>query len=248
MELLHIAAVSLGSIIVLFILTKILGCRQMSQLSMFDYVNGITIGSIAAEMATSLENDFFKPLSAMVIYAAAALLFSKLSCASICARRLIVGKPVLLYDNGILYFKNMKRANLDLNEFMAQCRVSGYFDLADIKTAILEANGHISFLPKAEARPINLDDFKLKADDTLPAAQAVFSPTQDWLVSNIVIDGNIMTKNLKHTGHDERWLKNQLKAHGISDIRDVFLATCDTKNTVHVYKKHTAPCKFDVLS
>lgn len=85
MELLHIAAVSLGSIIVLFILTKILGCRQMSQLSMFDYVNGITIGSIAAEMATSLENDFFKPLSAMIIYAAAALLFSKLSwCLNLC--------------------------------------------------------------------------------------------------------------------------------------------------------------------
>lgn len=248
MELLHIAAVSLGSIIVLFILTKILGYRQMSQLSMFDYVNGITIGSIAAEMATSLENDFFKPLSAMIIYAAAALLFSKLSCVSIYARRFIVGKPVLLYHNGTLYFQNMRRANLDLNEFMAQCRVSGYFDLSDIEAAILEANGHISFLPKADARPINLSDFQLKAGETLPVTKAVLSPTQDFLVAHVVIDGHIMTKNLKHTGHDERWLKNQLKAHGISDIREIFLATCDIKNTVQVYKKHPAPCKFDVFS
>lgn len=247
MELLHIAAVSLGSITALFILTKILGCRQMSQLSMFDYVNGITIGSIAAEMATSLENDFLKPLTAMVVYAGAALLFSKLSCISIGARRLIVGKPSLLYDNGRLYFKNLKRANLDLGEFMSQCRVSGYFDLADIQTAVLEANGHISFLPKADTRPISLKDLQLDASQTKKAADAVFSPQQDRLVANVIIDGNIMKKNLRHTGHDELWLKNQIKAHGVSDIKDVFLATCDIKNTVRVYKRLSAPCKFDVL-
>lgn len=248
MELLHIAAVSLGSITALFILTKILGCRQMSQLSMFDYVNGITIGSIAAEMATSLENDFLKPLTAMVVYAAAALLFSKLSCISIHARRLIVGKPSILYDNGELYFKNLKRANLDLGEFMSQCRVNGYFDLADIQTSVLEANGHISFLPKASARPVSLKDFELDAGQTKKAAQAVFAPQQEHLVANVVIDGNIMEENLRHTGHDKRWLTAQIKAHGISDINDVFLATCDIKNTVQVYKKLPAPYKFDILN
>ena len=68
MELINIVFTSLGSLLVLFLLTKIMGYRQMSQLSMFDYINGITIGSIAAEMATSLEDDFLKPLVAMIIY------------------------------------------------------------------------------------------------------------------------------------------------------------------------------------
>lgn len=248
MELLHIAAVSTGSIIALFILTKILGCRQMSQLSMFDYINGITIGSIAAEMATSLENDFFKPLTAMIIYAATTLLFSKLSCTSIMARRLIVGKPSILYQNGCLYFKNMKRANLDLNEFMSQCRVNGYFDIADIQTAVLESNGHISFLPKAGARPVTPDDLQLTAGEKTKASDVTFMAEQDFLVANVIIDGNIMKKNLAHTGHDEKWLKDQLKAHGVSDVREVFLATCDKKNTVRVYQRLSAPYKFDVLS
>ena len=92
-EIIHILAVSIGSIIVLFILTKLMGYRQMSQLSMFDYINGITIGSIAAEMATSLEDDFVKPLVAMIVYALAAILLSRLSEVSIASRRVIVGAP-----------------------------------------------------------------------------------------------------------------------------------------------------------
>lgn len=71
-EILYIIALSLGSIIAIFILTKLMGYRQMSQMSMFDYVNGITIGSIAAEMATSLEENFMQPLVAMIVYALAA--------------------------------------------------------------------------------------------------------------------------------------------------------------------------------
>ena len=76
MEILYIIALSLSSIVVLFILCKLMGYRQLSQLSMFDYVNGITIGNIAAEMATSLEDNFFQPLTAMIVYALAAVFLS----------------------------------------------------------------------------------------------------------------------------------------------------------------------------
>ena len=74
MDLLNVTAASIGSIIALFLLTKLIGNKQMSQLNLFDYINGITIGSIAAEMATSLESDFLKPLLAMGIYALATVL------------------------------------------------------------------------------------------------------------------------------------------------------------------------------
>ena len=72
-EILYIIALSLGSIIAIFVLTKLMGYRQMSQMSMFDYIIGITIGSIAAEMATSLEENFIQPLTAMIVYALAAV-------------------------------------------------------------------------------------------------------------------------------------------------------------------------------
>ena len=147
MDLLKIVFLSLGSIIVLFILTELMGNREMSQLSMFDYVVSITIGSIAAEMSTSLENNFLEPVIAMIVYGIVATAISYFTCKSIKIRRIVSGRGKILYDNGKLYRKNLIKSKLDLNEFLMQCRINGYFNLADIQTAILEPNGRISFLP-----------------------------------------------------------------------------------------------------
>lgn len=147
MILIKIVFLSLGSIIILFILTKIMGNREMSQLSMFDYIVSITIGSIAAEMSTSLENNFLEPVIAMAVYGIVATVISYFTCKSIKIRRIVSGRGKILYDNGKLYRKNLIKSKLDLNEFLMQCRINGYFNLADIQTAILEPNGRISFLP-----------------------------------------------------------------------------------------------------
>ena len=108
-DVLYILATSLGSIIVLFFLTKMMGYKQMSQLSMFDYINGITIGSIAAEFATSLEDDFLKPLTAMIVYAAMAFLISILCNKSIKMRRFFTGEPIILIDDGKIYKDNLSK-------------------------------------------------------------------------------------------------------------------------------------------
>lgn len=233
-EILYIIALSLGSIIALFILTKLIGYRQMSQMSMFDYINGITIGSIAAEMATSLENNFIEPLTAMIVYALAALFLSYFSSKSIKARRIIEGVPLVLLNNGELYRDNLKKAKIDVSEFLLQCRVNGYFDISKLETAILEENGKISFLPKASDRPLTPSDIQL-------------SPQQDYMVANVILDGKLMEKNLKHTGNDEKWLLNQIKAQGAKQIEDVLLATCDTSNQVTVYLKSSRKEAKDVL-
>ena len=127
MELLKIAALSLGSLIFLFILTKLMGNKEISQLSMFDYIIGITIGSIAAEMSTALENDFMQPVVAMAVYAVVSIIISILSYKSIKARRIISGTSLILLDNGELYRNNLKKAKLDLNEFLMLCRTSRIF-------------------------------------------------------------------------------------------------------------------------
>lgn len=147
MIILKVTALSLGSILILFLLTKIMGNREMSQLSMFDYVISITIGSIAAEMSTSLEDNFLEPVVAMIIYGLVATAISYFTCKSIKIRRIVSGRSKILYDNGKIYRKNLIKSKLDLNEFLMQCRINGYFNLADIQTAILEPNGRISFLP-----------------------------------------------------------------------------------------------------
>lgn len=127
MELLKIVALSFGSLIFLFILTKLMGNKEMSQLSMFDYIIGITIGSIAAEMSTALENDFMQPVVAMSVYAVVSIIISMLSYKSIKVRRIVSGTSLILLDNGELYQNNLKKAKLDLNEFLMMCRTSRIF-------------------------------------------------------------------------------------------------------------------------
>ncbi|WP_312644714.1 DUF421 domain-containing protein [Hydrogenoanaerobacterium sp.] len=196
----------------------------MSQLSMFDYINGITIGSIAAEMATALEDDFKKPLTAMVVYALLSVAFSIATSKSIKLRRFLTGETLILYDDGKIFEKNLKKAKLDVSEFLSQCRTNGYFNIANIQTAILEPNGKISFLPLSSQRPVTPCDLNL-------------SPAQEKAVVNVIIDGKILPDNLKFTGNNEQWLQKQLQAQEVSKVEDVFLATCDRDNNLSVYVK-----------
>ena len=100
MDLIKIVALSLGSVIFLFILTKLMENKEMSQLSMFDYIIGITIGSIATETSTALENDFMQPLVAMAVYAVVSIIISLLSYKSMKIRRIVSGNSLILLDNG----------------------------------------------------------------------------------------------------------------------------------------------------
>ena len=130
-EIIKIIILSLSSITVLFIITKILGNRELAQLTMFDYINSITIGSIAAEMSTSLEDNFLQPLVAMLIYAAVIFLISYCTNKSITIRRFVEGHALILYDNGYIYNENLKKTRLDVNEFLMECRINGYFNISD---------------------------------------------------------------------------------------------------------------------
>jgi uncharacterized membrane protein YcaP (DUF421 family) len=161
---------TLASIAVMFLLTKLMGAKQVSQMTMFDYVVGITIGSIAAELATELENPE-QPLIAMILYGVAAYGISVWTTKSLKVRGFFTGKPLTLMDNGVIYRKNLKKARMDLNEFLTFCRMDGYFDLSQIQTAILEHNGHVSFLIKEPNRPATPEDLKL----TPPADQGADS-------------------------------------------------------------------------
>lgn len=233
-EIFYIIALSLGSILSIFILTKLMGYRQMSQMSMFDYIIGITIGSIAAEMSTSLEENFTQPLTAMIVYALSAVILAWTTSKSIKARRLIEGVPLVLLNHGELYRRNLLKAKMDVTEFLEQCRVNGYFDVSKLECAILEGNGKISFLPKVEDRPLTPSDMQI-------------TPQQDYMVANVILDGKVMKENLKHIGKDEKWLHGQITAQGAKQIEDVLLATCDMSNKVTVYLKKNKKEIKDVL-
>ena len=204
MDFVKVFFMSIGSIIALFISTKVIGNKQMSELSMFDYINGITIGSIAAEMATALENDFYYPLMAIAIYTIVIWLISIISEKSLKSRRIFAGRSIILMENGKLFEKNLRTSKIDINDFLAQCRINGYFNTDDIDTAILEQNGKISFLPKSDTKPLTPRDINL-------------SPEQEKLSQVVILDGHIMTENLKRSGNNKKWLESELKKQKIGN-------------------------------
>lgn len=223
MPVLTLCLTTVGSFAVLFLSAKIIGHKQIAQLDFFDYITGITIGSIAAEMATELEEPW-KPLIAMLIYGGITLSLSLISSRFPRSRKYLNGTPTILLDHGKLYYENMKKARLDLSEFLVMCRQQGYFDLTTIQTAIFEYNGKLTILPVTTQRPVTPQDLDL-------------TPDQELIFTELIMDGRILEDNLKRMGLDRTWLDKQLKQHHISSAKEVFLAVCDRNLKCVMFKK-----------
>ena len=197
MPVLTLCLTTVGSFAVLFLSAKLIGHKQIAQLDFFDYITGITIGSIAAEMATELEEPW-KPMIAMVIYGGITLALSLISSRFPRSRKYLNGTPTILLDHGKLYYENMKKARLDLSEFLVLCRQQGYFDLTTIQTAIFEYNGKLTILPVTTQRPVTPQDLDL-------------NPDQELIFTELIMDGRILEDNLHRMGLDRTWLDKQLK-------------------------------------
>ena len=210
MELIKLILTSSLSVVALFLITKIMGHKQVAQLDFFDYVCGITIGSIGAELATNLEEPY-KPLIALIIYGIASVVLNLITQKIPKMRKYINGSPTIIMNDGIIYRKNLKKSKLDLSEFMLLCREMGYFDLEDIKTAVLEHNGKLSVLPKSKNRPLTPSDLKIEVKGA-------------HIATEIIMDGRILGENLKRIGKDEKWLKNELSRENFKNASDILLA------------------------
>lgn len=222
MDFLKLILTSLFSAITLFVIAKTIGHKQMSQLDFFDYITGITIGSIAAEMATELEEPW-KPLVAMLVYGLITFLLSLITRKLPRSRKFINGTPTIIMNNGKIYRKNLKKAKIDLSEFMVLCRQEGFFNLNDIQTAIFEYNGRLTILPKSAKRPINPEDMQL-------------APQEEHIFTEVIMDGRILNENLKRMGLNNIWLEKQIKKQGYKKAEEIFLAVCDENNTLSIFK------------
>ena len=212
---------SLLSIAVLFLLAKLMGTKQVSQMTMFDYVVGITIGSIAAELATELEEPL-RPLTAPIVYGVTAFVISILTNKFLKVRSIVTGKPLVLLENGVIYRENLKKARLDLNEFLTYCRIGGWFDLNQLQTAVLEHNGVVSFLPKETDRPATPADLDLR-------------PKQSRVQTPFVMDGRLLEENIRQAGKEDAWVRRTLLQQGYRDEEDVLVAVWDGGEKLTVF-------------
>ena len=224
MNLLEYFVLPLISLIVLFLLTKLMGYRQVTELSLYDYIIGITIGSIAAEMVMGSFNDILKPLIGMIVYGVFTWGVSVLTKRYLNFRFFVEGKPVVLFENDKIYLKSLDKAKIDLNELLMNCRMNGYFELNELDKIILETNGKFSFYPKTLSRPLKLSDLNHQVQrEKIPVL--------------LMLQGNVIKKNLVFVNRNEEWLKHILKVHGLEE-KNIEILYLDSQDQIQFYTKN----------
>lgn len=231
--ILEITVRALIAFVFIFIIAEILGSKQISQLTFFDYIVGITLGSVAATMAIDDALPIWYGLIVMGVFVILPVALNILTRKSIWARRIFEGRPIVLISEGKIIFKELKRAQFAVNDLLRELRTQGYFNIADVNHAILETNGMVSVLPKSAKRPVVTEDINL----ALP---------NQGLCANVIIDGKIMAANLKAMGRDENWLYAELNKQGVK-LENLLLATLDTDYCLSTYERDQSNEKRTIL-
>ena len=221
-------------LIILFFITKMMGKKQISELNFFDYVVGITIGSIAADISLDIEKNMIAGIAALFIYGFISYIISFVSIKSILARRFFIGVPTVLVEKGKIIESGLKKSKIDVNDLLMEARENGYFNLDEIDYALMEVNGNISFLPKEKEKPVTKRDMKIKCSN-------------EGLTVNAIIDSKYMVNNMKAINKDKEWLDHELKVNGYYNYDNILLATIDNNYKVTIYEKNVKPDKNTVL-
>ncbi|WP_074606650.1 DUF421 domain-containing protein [Bacillus cereus group sp. BfR-BA-01350] len=210
-------------LIILFAITKWLGKRQISQLSFFEYIAGMTIGDIAAQVSTGLDSKFFHGVFAILIFAVVPFLTGILSLKNKTARDFFEGKSTVLIKDGKILEDNLKKEKYTSDELLELLRGKDAFSVADVEFAVLEPSGELNVLLKKDRQPLTAKDIGLKvANEKEP--------------QTVIMDGNILDEPLSASGHNRAWLHSELEKLGVV-IENVFLGQVDSYGqlTIDIY-------------
>lgn len=220
-----ISSRSIISVSILFVLTRIMGKKQISQLTLLDYVISISIGSIAAELAVNHSIRYIPGTIGMIIYAIFPIILSIISSKSYIGRKVLDGVPTILIQNGQINEDGLKKTKMNINDLLEECRLKDVFNIGDIEFAILETSGSLSIQLKSVNQPLTPKDMNIKTD-------------YKGLCVNLIIDGKILDEHLKAIGKDTKWLNNELHKKGVKNISDVLLAYIDSSKKINIYLKN----------
>ncbi len=201
----------------LFVISKLLGKKQIAQLEFIDYAVGISLGSIAAEMATNTETPFYYFLIAMTIFFALAFAVAIVGRKCTFLKRVLKGKPATLIYDGKIDYKQLKKSNIDVNDLLSMLREKGYFDISDVAYAVFEPSGELSVMPTGEQKPLVMRDFDKEKIEKAELANV------------LIADGAVSHSGLSEIDKDEAWLFNRLRIGDKSDLDNIILAVYDDK-------------------
>ncbi|HDR6256441.1 TPA: DUF421 domain-containing protein [Bacillus cereus] len=210
-------------LIILFAITKWLGKRQISQLSFFEYIAGMTIGDIAAQVSTGLDSKFFHGVFAILIFAVVPFLTGILSLKNKTARDFFEGKSTVLIKDGKILEDNLKKEKYTSDELLELLRGKSAFSVAEVEFAVLEPSGELNVLLKKDSQPLTAKDIGLKVPNEKEP-------------QTVIMDGNVLDEPLSASGHNRTWLHSELEKLGVV-IENVFLGQVDSYGqlTIDIY-------------
>lgn len=211
-DMLKIVLGAIFSFLLLFIVAKILGKKQIVELDFVDYVIGISLGSISAEWATETDKPWYYFVISIVIFTVLSLLLTFFSRKTPFLKKVLQGSPIILISSGTIVYKNLKHSKLSVNDLLGMCRDKNYFNLNEIAYAILETSGNLSILPQASSRPTMLSDLSLP--DYTPSSLPVY----------LIIDGRVFKNELDNLQKTQDWLMKKLNCNSEDDLKNILLA------------------------
>ncbi|MBP2644935.1 MAG: hypothetical protein H6Q75_375 [Firmicutes bacterium] len=219
------------SFLLLLLLIRIMGRKQISQLTFFDYITSISIGSIAAVVAIDTSIPLIVGIFALIVWTVCIMAVNLLTLKSVPARKFIDGTPIMVIYDGKILEKNLGSRFYNAHDLLMELRENGVFDPNEVQVAIAEPNGKLSILKKSQYQPITVKDLNLP-----PSTQAA-----SWFAGKeLIVDGKIMEENLTAFGIQKEWLNEQLKNQGITQASEVLLATITPEGTLYLDKKKDA--------
>jgi len=208
------------SFMLLLIMVRLVGKQQLSQMTFFDFITGITIGSLAAISATDLEAAWESWL-AIVVWTALTILAAKFALYNRQWRKLIDGEPTILVHKGKILEHNLGKVRYTIDDLRTQLRVKGAFALGDVEYAILETTGEISVMRNPQQEPPVRQDFLLVGE-------------YSGLETELIVDSEIVYDNLKSLQKDEKWLREMLAAYGVQFVAEVAYCSVDESGKLYV--------------
>lgn len=197
--------------IVIVIVLRLLGKRQIGQLQPSELVVALIIADLAAVPMANVGIPLINGIISIITLFIMEELLSLISMKSEGARGIISGKPSILIERGIIVEKELRRIRYNLNDLLEQLRLKNFANLEDIDYAILETSGQLSVIPKAENKPVTIKDLNIK-------------PTPQQMPITVIIDGRIISDNLYKIGLTNAWIINELRINKINSAKDIFFA------------------------
>ncbi len=216
------------SFLMLLLFVRLMGKQQVAQLTFFDYIVGITIGSIASTLSVQINESLLATLAGMATWTLLAVGIALWSMHSRLIMSLVNGKSTIVVKNGKIQEANLKHIRISIEELMSELRTKGVFNMADVEFAIFESGGKLSVQQKQDKKPLTPADMNITS-------------TYEGLPITLILDGTIMDKELKELRLSKAWLYHQLEKQNINDASEVSLAQLDTQGNMYVDLKGNKP-------